>query len=460
MKFKHDTKFIIELTLLLLGGLFLAALFYVSATQVALPEFRVPQRYYDADMKRVGVLFILMCGGYALIIPMATFLKHWSKRVALTVILSIFSVMALFAVLSHPTGSQDIYWSLLLAKGLSHYQLNPYQTIPAQLSFDSWFQPVEMWRDLPMIYGPLWVVVLTGITTLGLTLGGTLIIIKLVALILLVMMGWIFWKIMILHNITEQRRHQLLLLLAWNPVILQLFVVDVHNDVFTLFGILLSYYFTLQKKYLASIASLVIMGFIKYVPWFIIPVPLWFWMKAQPTWPRKLMVLLGTGCVILLCIMLAYAPFGFSLSNLSGITSEFGSRGTGVSAVYFAKFLQQYVHLSISQLRLVSLGAGLLAMIYSIKYNKILLAYTTPYIGILLFTTWFQPWYILWILPLLMLYMPEPILFVVTAFMLLTPTVDNQLEASKLFLMFVSGYMLAIWLSQRYFTFTARDKVE
>lgn len=442
----------LELTFLVLGGLLLVALFYTSATEIALPGFRVPQRYYDADMRRLGSLFILMCGSYALIIPMVTFLKHWSERMILTVLLGIFSLMAICAVWSHPTGSQDIYWSLLLAKGLSQYQQNPYQTSPAQLSFDDWSGTVEMWRDLPMIYGPLWVVVLTGITALGLSLGGTLIVVKLVSLTLLIGLGWIFWKIMILHNFTKLRRYQLLLLLAWNPVIFQLFIVDVHNDIFTLFGILLSYYFLLKRGYAWSIAALLVVGLVKYIPWFIIPVPLFFWMKAQSTWPRKLWVVFGTGCASIVFIFLAYAPFGFSLLNLAGITNEFSQRGTEVSAIYLAYLLEYGIHLSISQIRLISLAAGLIAMGWSLKRGKILLGYTLPYIAILLFTTWFQPWYLLWIFPLLALYVPTPLMFALTVFMLLTPTVSTQLETSKLLLTFTGGYLLATWLSRRFFT--------
>ncbi|MFA5995505.1 MAG: glycosyltransferase [Patescibacteria group bacterium] len=439
-------RVIIDTSLFMIAGGILLAVFWLASTQFAPTNFLVVQQFDAFD--NWDRLFISMSISYVVLIDVILITKlPWKLQVILTGLL--FGGLLIMAVLMQPIGSQDIYWNLLYGKLWSQYQVNPYQVPLSYFSFDSWSYTVKAWRDLTMTHGPIWVYLL-GLATVGVAkLSGALLLIKLLQSAALIGAVIMFWKLTGL--ITEQlnKRAKWLALFALNPWLIQMVIIDVHNDVFIMLGIIVSYYLLLRKKYSGSILVLLLAGLVKYVSWFLMPIPLYYWLKTKTNMSGKMISLITilVGCAVI--VMLAYYPFGNVLSSLTGISNEVTERGNEPYFTIGAYWLTELFHVTISQIRLLGLVVALLVMWLCLKFKKDWLAYTMPYVAILLLsTTWFQPWYGLWLLPLFIIYLPIPLLILFTTCLLFTPTVLRPLEISVIFVGVLGLYLFSQYLAE------------
>lgn len=442
--FRTYPKTLLESLLVLASGGLLFWLFWLTATQLVLSNFRVMEYFDQFDIW--DQLFIAYSLAYCLIVGVISLSTiKWRAHLLLTAF--VFIVLSIIAIITHPIGSPDVYWNLLLGKGWTHYNLNPYHTTPNHLLFDDWSVVIKSWRDLAMTHGPLWTMIL-GLVTIGTTsLTIAVLKIKFLAFILLALSGYILWKIS--HNA------KMISLLMLNPFILQMVLIDVHNDIYIMFGLLMSYYLFTKKRYPTSAVVLLLAGLVKYVSWFALPIPLYFWLKQQKNPLHKVLMISGFVAVSVGIISITYAPFGFRLTNLTGISNEIAQRGNESYSTLGAYWLSEVFHLTITQIRLVGALAALLVMWLLIKLNKPLLAYTLPYVTIWgLGTTWFQPWYVLWIWPLLLLFLPESLVIVLTTALLLTPTTQRPLEMSIIFI----GIVGLWWVLRKLNTFWYSSK--
>lgn len=355
-------------------------------------------------------------------------------RIFLKLIIAFFFVFAAIAIVTHPTKSQDIYWNMLLAKGSVVHHLNPYLTTPDMLRGDPWFAPYLTWTHLPMMYGPLWTYLITGAVTLGQSLAASVFLVKLAALASLLLSGYALWRIMALHRMSDGAKNIVMLLLAWNPAVLQLLLMDVHNDFLIIPSILLSYFFFKQEKYAASALMLLLGGFVKYVPFFLLPIPLFYLLfRTNMPWLKKCAqfggVLLGAAGLA----ALLYAPFG-------GITASIAAAGDAIlpgttdASLFPTMAIATTLGLELPAVRTTGLVIGIFVMLWFLLRSKPLLAYTLPLLAILIFgTPWVLPWYFLWILPLLMLFLPSFAIILLSVFLMLIPSPFSPLTASYLF---------------------------
>ncbi|MFA5076105.1 MAG: hypothetical protein WC480_01670 [Patescibacteria group bacterium] len=399
---------------------------------------------HQATLPLVDTIVFLFSLGF---ICLGLFLKRLSKippQTFIFITLLVFIVLASIAVITPPTRSQDLYWNLLLAKGVSTYHLNPYSVAPNAFPADPLATLILDWFSLPMIYGPLWVLVLAGITAIFHSIPLMIISTKLLMLIALGLSGLALWKIMLIHNFSPAKRNIILILLAWNPFIWQNALIDAHNDTFILLSIIASYYFLLKKNYNLSIIVLIIGGFIKFITWPLIIIPLWQLWQAQKNKPK---VLINIALLFLLFVLLGvmlYLPFGSPWDNLQNLNREAQIRAAWVNCLLPAAILYHY--LEPAQLRLIGLFLFLTTLIILVIRKKPLLAYVLPFIVFFIFgTPWFESWYLLWILPLLALISRPWLLIILTIFSLVIVEVMNVLFASIFLLIFVP----ALWLLYR-----------
>ncbi|MBI2623361.1 MAG: hypothetical protein HYW65_02185 [Candidatus Liptonbacteria bacterium] len=358
-------------------------------------------------------------------------LPQKTVRVWIVVFFLIFSAIA---VATSPTKSQDVYWNLLLAKGWVVEHLNPYLTAPDMLRGDPWFAPYINWTHLPMMYGPLWTYLIAGAVYVGQSLAASLFLMKLAAFASLLLSGYALWRIMALHRMADGAKNAVLLLLAWNPAVLQLLVMDAHNDFLIVPSILFSYLFFKQEKYAASALLLLLGGFVKYVPFFLLPIPLFYLLfRNNAPWLKKCAqfggVLLGAAGLA----ALLYAPFG-------GISASIAAAGNAVvpgttdASLFPTMALATTLGLELPAIRAMGILAGVFVLLWFVFRNKPLLAYTFPFLAIFIFgTPWFLPWYALWIFPLLALIFPVSLMLLLSVFLILIPSPFSPLTASYLF---------------------------
>lgn len=367
-----------------------------------------------------------------------------SARALIFAVLVVFLGTSLTAILTHPTHSQDIYHDLLLAKAFSRYGYNPYEAVPAYFETDPWARPIRVWKDFPMVYGPLWTLLLSGIAALGLSLAFTLITVKAVLFLTLTGATWLFWKIMAYHGLSLPARIAPLMMVLWNPFVIQTVFVDAHADVLVLLSIVASYFFLQRERYIESSLALFTGALVKYVPLLLLPVPLFYLLKARKTKSDKLFSLILVGVIGAGLGVLSYIPFGgISPERMAGLKLQLTTVGVLPLALPGTAFLWWLFDLDIISLNLFGVLGGVCALGFSLWRGKPLESYSVPYLVYFIFgTPWFQPWYMLWTFPLLLLLWPVGMTAAVSIALMLMHEVIPPLLSGGVLLVAAAAYLL------------------
>jgi len=425
-----------ESVLFSLSGLTVLGLFMAQKMFVARHDFSVAHHF--PDLFKTLQTYALLSGVAFLLVMLATSdIGHIRQKIGLGIILTVFSGLAIMAFFTHPTRSQDIYWSLLMGKAFAQFHLNPYRITTAVLSDDPWAYPVLTWKDLQMMYGPIWTLFVGGIASLAHTLGTAIFLAKASFLASATASGWIFWKIMGHLEFSLARKLQLFALVAWNPFIIQTVLVDMHNDAFLLLTVLASCYFFLRKDFALSAFLLGIGTFIKYTPLLLLPLPCVYLIaegRRRPLWTACKFVVLALVGLSLLFVL--YMPFGgFTREVYTGIQKQFASIGLPTQYLPGTTIVLEVFPMSLNSLYVVGLFLAITAEIVCIAKQKLLLAFTLPFLLIFFFASpWFQPWYVLWILPILALYLTPVAFALLSVFLVLTPELFSPSSTALAFL--------------------------
>lgn len=425
-----------ESVLFSLSGLTVLGLFVAQRLFVARHDFFVAHHFPDL-FKTLQTYALLSGVAFLLVMLASSDIEHIRPKVGLGIILAVFFGLALVAFFTHPTRSQDIYWSLLMGKAFARFHLNPYRITTAVLGNDPWAYPVLTWKDLSMMYGPLWTLFVGGIASLAQTLGTAIFLAKAFFLASATASGWIFWKIMGHLQFTWARKLQLFALVAWNPFIIQTVLVDMHNDAFLLLTVLASLYFFLKKGFALSALLLVIGTFIKYAPLLLLPLPCVYLIahgRRRPLWTVCTFIVLALVALSLFFVL--YLPFGgFTPEVYAGIQKQFANIGLPTEYLPGTTIVLEIFPMSFSSLYVWGLVLAIAAEIVCLARQKLLLAFTLPLLLIFFFASpWFQPWYVLWILPILALYLTPASFVLLTVFLVLTPELFSPSSTAMAFL--------------------------
>ena len=441
-----------EMVLLSLSGMLIVGLFAAQHYVSARDDFYVAHHFPNL-IPPLQTCWLGFGVAFFLVMLASSRLRHVDPKRGLKIILFVFAAVALIALFTRPTRSQDIYWSLLMGKAFSHYHMNPYRITPAALENDPWAYPVLTWKDLPMMYGPLWTLVIAGIARVAVTLRTALFVAKLFFLAIVVVSGWIYWELLTVLEPTPARRLQKLALLAWNPFVIQTTLVDMHNDALLMLAISASVWLLLKKRFALSSLLLIIGGFIKYAPWILIPVPFFYLIKegrAHLGKTAQILALLAASALGLL--LLLYLPFGgFSPETYSGIQKQLSHIGLATEYLPGTALILQIFPMSFGALYGWGMLVGAGAEIVCLLDNRVLQAFTFPLLLIFFFASpWFQPWYMLWILPVLAVYLSPMTFTLISIFLGLTPELFSPLTTSYAFITvaFVFHFLRASYAAQ------------
>jgi hypothetical protein len=190
------------------------------------------------------------------------------------------------------------------------YDLNPYIYVPGYFPNNrvtSWIHPV--WYYTPSIYGPIWLnlsVWLTGFVFERSAVDQTLIY-RLLAnvghLVNVVLVGFL------LHRLKPARPVALLLLFAWNPLLLFEFGASGHNDVLMLSLLLLCCLLVSYSQRLLAVVALAAAALVKMTPVLLLPLLLFHWASHQRTRLAQLGRLVLGGLVFVAVVVAFYLPW-------------------------------------------------------------------------------------------------------------------------------------------------------
>jgi alpha-1,6-mannosyltransferase len=414
-------------------GIALLGLASASFIGALFVEYRLfaGQGLHAAGLWRNNVWQLLEVGRLQITTAVALFLAVWwsLKVLPFRIVARVLAVTALLTcvacLLIKPTRSQDFYHDALLLKDWLKSAKNPYAATPG-MSTSPWLQYVSFWRDVPYIYGPLFAIFFGLIAVLGGSLGGALVVAKLMAIAALALTGSLIWKMT--KQLALPKRLLILTVIFFNPITLQSALIEAHSDVFIGLGITASYFFLQKKQHSKALFLLIVVCLCKVVGLILLPVPIILMALAikRPILPAARR-LAGLAAAFIGFSLICFLPFGVTpvLHGLSWIANfrEYGFESSG------SLFLMKFLHVSPYAIRFVGLGLGLLVATLLARSDSPR-RYTWPFIVFMFFGfAVFQPWYLLWILPLLCVTEPLWVVAVLTAtFSVLSPNINNSVN--------------------------------
>ena len=351
--------------------------------------------------------------------------------------------------------SDDVFTYIISGRILTVYHADPLNTAPIQFPDDPYFRWVIAGRYAPNIYGPLWYCVSWLLTSLRTGTIGTLFLFKGLILLSHLLNGLLVWCI--LSNVAPARRVLGTLLYLWNPLILISLAGSGHNE-----GVLLTFLLAATWLYTwrsahgryshlespARLGSMILFGVavsMNLIVLLIVPLLVWFDVRAQRNLARAFTGACLRGVLILLPALAIWLPFWRGAATFFALTSAVDMEHfvhsplgllVGPNRLFF-KLLASTLHfpwdpLPAADVTLRGSATFVFALLYSNLFNRVRHAPTTiagmrysdnadPTIevpgvdtlfrawGIALFTYlalvtgWFWPWYLLWLLWVVML---------------------------------------------------------
>lgn len=361
----------------------------------------------------VLILLIALCYFWALYI----FWRRPGK--SLLAILSLWLFLSLILLFVPPLLSRDVFSYMFYGKIATVYGHNPYLVTPQKFSADPLFPLTSLyWKNTPVVYGPLFTLLsmlLTRMAGHGITMN--IYAFKITAILFNLACIAIIWHLL---GVYAPRRQSFgTMLYAWNPLILIHSAGGAHNDVimaaFTLSALALlmkgrkySGFFFLCLSFMVKYVTLILM--VSYV------IYLYRKRDSNKAWLKDLLVF---ALVLSVVFTALYAPFWDGLKTFSPLFSNLKLRNYNLPAGWLLAALGGLLHfvLRVS----VESAFSIANIVCSVILNGAFLAFLVYFsskcrsardfpdcwflvsLGFLITRTYFLPWYLFWVFPLLSL---------------------------------------------------------
>jgi hypothetical protein len=322
----------------------------------------------------------------------------------LIVILPFAFLSGLTLVLVYPITAADIFDYLLQGRVMAYHGANPYLYTPLNFPLDP-FLRYSAWPFITSPYGPLWSYISAGVTLLaGSSLLSNLLLFKGLALVVHLLNAGLIYAILA----RWQPAYALAgtVLYAWNPLVLFESAANAHNDGLMMFFILLAIYLYLRGRFALAVPIAVCSCLVKLPT--IILAPLFFlggWRALSGGGSRR-RFLIVSGSLTAALVLLLYAPLWEGLASLSWLERQ-EMFTTSFAAVAFL-FLRQWIDQGLAG-AFVQYAALLLFGLFYLWQLARLRSQVRPFLFALYWTVfvfltvavlWFQPWYLVWLVPL------------------------------------------------------------
>jgi len=362
-------------------------------------------------------------------------------RQAQWLIVAFSTIFMIILVGMHPITSTDLYGYLARSYLIADIHQNPTVSLATILP-GGYLVPHAR---PPAPYGPLWLLLCGAI---GSVVDENLLLAMILMKLLMVVaalgtIGIVAW---IAEKVLPGQRTQTLGILAWSPLLLFEGIGNAHNDIVMMFFVVASIALLIARRPILSLPVLMLGILIKYsmgalVPlWCVVILLQYCWQGNDPVhfqrgnlqmmWDQVVAIIrtrinwrsvvrifgIGGGLTIAVAII-CYAPFWAGLKTFTGLGQQLG-------ATYFFISLTQLIFYGATALfptlPSAGIGSALRAIFYTIFFLYVLYetgqlfrrgpAVTVVHLVqaagkvvlalLILVTFWYQPWYIVWLVPL------------------------------------------------------------
>ncbi|MDQ3927857.1 MAG: hypothetical protein M3328_01790 [Chloroflexota bacterium] len=362
-----------------------------------------PAQHVSAGYRRFGVM--LICG--------------WA------------AVFAITLIFMYPVGAADLFDQIFRARLTSHYELNPFTTLPNSFRGDPFF-PYVAWRGDASPYGPVWETLAAGTSLIG----GDDLWRNLILFKVLVTAAYgvsVALTYGILRSLKPDWALRGTLFFAWNPLVLFEIPGNGHNDALLIMFVLAAVYLFVRARRTAVIPALMAGALTKFVPVLLVPIAAAaIWRDRARVRGRRgdtrgsigsreaLRTLVITALLAVALAVAFYAPFwqGWQSIGALGRQSLFTA---SIPAVLQGALVRQFgLDVTTSQ-SLVRNGALALVALVTLwltwrvfrSRNAVTAVqrdrlvdrtlssfYEIIFVYLAFATLWFQPWYLMWLVAL------------------------------------------------------------
>lgn len=268
-----------------------------------------------------GILYSILGAAIFALLLISSFgiylklIKNSNKFTIKKLLLSVFLVSFIF-ILALPNTSTDVFYYMGTGRVLEEYGQNPYyctiEEVLEENKNDIILRNSGVWKTETVIYGPIWVIICFIFNKICFgTLTLLLYIFKVSSLILHIANCYLIYKI--------TKKKKFVVLYGFNPLVLLEFLINVHNDIYLLFFVLLSIYFLKNKKNIwLTLIMLAISVGIKHLTLILVPIFVLYYLQD-----RKILKKIGFIFVyvifFLFLLYIMYIPFMDSISDIFSI---------------------------------------------------------------------------------------------------------------------------------------------
>ncbi|MFA6635522.1 MAG: polyprenol phosphomannose-dependent alpha 1,6 mannosyltransferase MptB [Candidatus Omnitrophota bacterium] len=335
--------------------------------------------------------------------------------------------VSLLLCFSHAVHSSDLYEYCIRGRMAGLYGINPYFSMPSDIQSDM-FYPLIFWKNTPECYGPAWVYI--GIFNTLLFPNSLILTIffhKFVLFVFLLAGGYFFFKIC--EELNFKNKHILTVAYILNPLMLLMTIVDGHNEIAMVTFILAALWCVLRSRYAVSMILFAVAVNIKFT--YVMIAPLFVAYILWGPGPKPLNERLKESAIgiFLAALVTSILWASFTWGSVPAIIDYYRDVNTWFWAdtiPYIFYFILEKTGMD-SPRKIIEMGSlGIFAISYffaaiyffrNVKRDKRAIFTAGSFIFLALYVTNytpFQPWYLLWVIPLLLLSGIRPKFLLVT----------------------------------------------
>ena len=425
--------FIHSKKIILIGFVLMAIIFAVPSIQYLLENgtilnFNEYFKFCLDDSNRVEqtIIYLMLLTGlticYFLIVKHREKLFKNNKQMYMYMYIAIISLIFVIVV---PFLSSDVFYYLGVGRLDSAYGQNPYYvTIKDFVESEDNRQYLEQdtvlakgyendWGSTTVVYGPVWTLVckiVAGISFGNIDIG--LLVFKLLNMAIHLVNCYLIYKL--------TGKKLFVLLYGLNPYMFIEGIANVHNDIYVVTCIFASLYFLLKKKnILVSIIFLALATAIKYFAILLLPFIIMYYFRDKKPWERLKNCFLY-GMLFVFIVAITYLLYIQDIQVLSGIMTQQEKFTKNFYIILMEYFDIPNLVSNVNTIFLISFIIIYFFTCLTLLYKKQIkfrqeMRKTEYFLVAFLFLliTNFQPWYIMWLFPLMMWQKKKMIQFVV-----------------------------------------------
>ena len=423
--------FIHSKKIILIGFVLMAIIFAVPSTQYLLENrtilnFNEYFKFCLEDTNRVEqtiiylIILTLLTICYFLIVKNREKLFKNNKQMYMYI-----AIISLIFVIVVPFLSSDVFYYLGVGRLDSKYGQNPYYvTIKDFVESEDNSQYLEQdtvlakgyendWGSTTVVYGPVWTLVckiVAGISFGNIDIG--LLVFKLLNMAIHLVNCYLIYKL--------TGKKLFVLLYGLNPYMFIEGIANVHNDIYVVTCIVASLYFLLKKKnILVSIIFLALATAIKYFAILLLPFIIMYYFRDKKPGERLKNCFLY-GMLFVFIVAITYLLYIQDMQVLSGIMTQQGKFTKNFYIILMEYFDIPNLVSNVNRVLLISFIIIYFFTCLTLLFKKQItfreemrkIQYFLVAFLFLLITN-FQPWYIMWLFPLMIWQKKRMIQFVV-----------------------------------------------